>query len=97
MPGVGSIGLWGRSMGEATTMFYAHSDKGIKAICMDSPFGDFKLLAKELCLRYITLPDFVLTTTMNIVQSTVKEKCGLDLEKLQPQIYASKIKKPAFF
>jgi hypothetical protein len=84
-------------MGAATTMFYAHSDKRVKAICMDSPFGDFKLLAKELCLKHITLPDFVLTTTMNFVQKTVKEKCGLDLEKLQPQIYASKTKTPAFF
>jgi alpha/beta superfamily hydrolase len=97
LPGVGTIGLWGRSMGAATTMFYSHSDKRIKAICMDSPFGDFKLLAKELCLKHITLPDFVLTTTMNIVQKTVKEKCGLDIEKLQPQIYASKTKTPAFF
>ena len=43
------------------------------------------------------MPDFVLTTTMNIVQKTVKEKCGLDIEKLQPQIYASKTKTPAFF
>ena len=34
---------------------------------------------------------------MNIVQKTVKEKCGLDIEKLQPQIYASKTKTPAFF
>ena len=97
LPGVGAIGLWGRSMGAATTMFYAHTDNRIKAICMASPFGDFKLLAKELCLKHITLPDFVLTTTMNIVQKTVKEKCGLDIEKLQPQIYASKTKTPAFF
>ena len=97
LPGVGQIGLWGRSMGAATTMFYAHSDKRIKAICMDSPFGDFKLLAKELCLKHITLPDFVLTTTMKFVKGTVKEKSGLDIEKLQPKIYASKTRTPAFF
>ena len=52
LPGVYTIGLWGRSMGAATTMFYAHSDSRIKAICMDSPFSDFKLLAKELCLKH---------------------------------------------
>lgn len=97
LPGVGKIGLWGRSMGAATTMFYAHSDNRIKAVCMDSPFGDFKILAKELCLKHITLPDFVLNTTMKIVKSTVKEKSGLDIEKLQPKIYASKTKTPAFF
>ena len=97
LPGVGSIGLWGRSMGAATTMFYTYTDPRIKAVCMDSPFGDFKLLAKELCLKYINLPNFVLDTTMNFVKNTVKEKCGLDIEKLQPQLYANKTKTPAFF
>ena len=97
LPGVLGIGLWGRSMGAATTMFYAHSDPRIKAICMDSPFSDFKLLAKELCLRYITLPNFVLTTTMSFVKNTVKDKCGLDIDKLKPILYANKTKTPAFF
>jgi dipeptidyl aminopeptidase/acylaminoacyl peptidase len=97
LPGVLNIGLWGRSMGAATTMFYAHSDPRIKAICMDSPFGDFKLLAKELCLKYITLPNFVLTTAMNFVKNTVKEKCGLDIDKLKPVLYANKTRTPAFF
>ena len=97
LPGVSSIGLWGRSMGAATTMFYAHSDPRIKAICMDSPFGDFKLLAKELCLKYISLPNFVVTTAMNFVKNTVKEKCGLDIDKLKPFLYANKTKTPAFF
>ena len=97
LPGVYTIGLWGRSMGAATTMFYAHCDLRIKAICMDSPFSDFKLLAKELCLKYISLPNFVLTTTMNFVKNTVKEKCGLDIDKLKPILYANKTKTPAFF
>ena len=97
LPGVGSIGLWGRSMGAATTMLYAHSDKRVKAICMDSPFGDFKLLAKELCLKYVTLPEFVIDGAMNLVKKTIKEKNGLEIDKLQPRIYASKTKTPAFF
>ena len=97
LPGVYTIGLWGRSMGAATTMFYAHCDLRIKAICMDSPFSDFKLLAKELCLKYISLPNFVLTTTMSFVKNTVKEKCGLDIDKLKPILYANKTKTPAFF
>ena len=97
LPGVLGIGLWGRSMGAATTMFYAHSDPRSKAICMDRPFSDFKLLAKELCLRYITLPNFVLTATMSFVKDTVKDKCGLDIDKLKPILYANKTRTPAFF
>lgn len=97
LPGVGQIGLWGRSMGAATCMLYGYSDKRVKAMCMDSPFGDFKVVAKDLCLKYVTLPDFIVNTVMGIVKSTVKEKNGLDIDKLQPIIYAGKTKTPAFF
>jgi pimeloyl-ACP methyl ester carboxylesterase len=97
LPGVGNIGLWGRSMGAATTMLYSYSDNRIKAICMDSPFGDFKLLATELCLKHVTLPNFVIDGAMGLVKNTIKEKSGLEIDKLQPQLYASKTKIPAFF
>ena len=49
------IGLWGRSMGAATTILYAHKDERVKAIVMDSPFADFNILAKELVLKKIKL------------------------------------------
>ena len=97
LPGVGNIGLWGRSMGAATTMLYAYSDKRVKAICMDSPFADFKTVAKELCNQYINLPDFVVDTTMNLVKNSVKERNNLDIDKLQPLLYSNKTKTPAFF
>ena len=35
LPGVGPIGIWGRSMGAATTLLYAHTDPRVKAICVD--------------------------------------------------------------
>ena len=37
-PGVGKIGLWGRSMGASTSLIYSSTDKRIKAIVTDSPF-----------------------------------------------------------
>ena len=97
LPGVGNIGLWGRSMGAATTMLYAYSDKRVKAICMDSPFAEFKVLAKELVNQYVKLPDFIIEGTMSLIKNTVKEKNNLDIDKLQPLIYANKTKVPAFF
>ncbi|MCQ2815999.1 MAG: alpha/beta hydrolase [archaeon] len=97
LPGVGNIGLWGRSMGAATTMMYTSSDPRIKAICMDSPFGDFNKLAHDLCGSFIKLPDFLFNSTFSIVKGTVKDKCGLDLNKLQPALFANKTSTPAFF
>ena len=74
LPGVGNIGLWGRSMGAATTMLYAHKDERIKAIVMDSPFADFNLLAKQTVLKQIKLPNFLIEGALKILKGTVKKK-----------------------
>ena len=95
--GVGNIGLWGRSMGAATTMIYAHRDKRVKAICMDSPFADFEKLARELTLQQISLPGFLISIALSIIATTVKSKNGLDIYKLKPIEHAKKTKIPAFF
>lgn len=97
IPGVGKIGLWGRSMGAATTLMYTHSEPRIDCICLDSPFSEFTKLAKELCKKQISLPNFVLETALAIIGSTIKGKNGVDINKLNPVVYADKTKVPAFF
>lgn len=97
LPGVGNIGLWGRSMGAATAMLYASTDSRVKAICLDSPFADFDKVAYDLCQNFVKLPELLFKSTMNIVKNTVKNKCGLDLNKLKPGNYANKTNVPAFF
>ena len=96
-PGVGHIGIWGRSMGAATTMIYAHKDERVKAIVMDSPFADFSILAKELVLKQIKLPNFLIEGAIKIVKKTVLKKNGLDIELLKPIDFAPKTKIPAMF
>ena len=71
-PGVGKIGLWGRSMGAATTLIYANMDKRIKAIVVDSPFEDFRKLAKEMVLGQIKLPGFLVEGAISIIGKSVK-------------------------
>ena len=84
IPGVGNIGIWGRSMGAATTLLYAHKDQRIKAICLDSPFADFRKLAKELALNNFNYPNFLIDTILNFLGKTVKKKNGLDINLLKP-------------
>ena len=97
IPGVGNIGIWGRSMGAATTMLYAHKDPRIKAICVDSPFADFKRLAKEITLSYANLPNFILETLLNFLRNTIKKKNGMDIDLLKPIEAAKKTFQPAMF
>jgi len=97
LPGVGRIGLWGRSMGAATTMIYAHRDNRVKAICLDSPFADFNRLARELTLKQINLPKFLINGALSIIRGTIINKNGLDIDKLKPIDLAGKTFQPAIF
>ena len=97
LPGVSKIGLWGRSMGAATTLLYANTDPRISAICVDSPFEDFKKLAEELVVKQIKLPKFIIDGALKIVQGTVKKKNGLDIYKLRPIDKVSTTYQPALF
>jgi dipeptidyl aminopeptidase/acylaminoacyl peptidase len=97
LPGVGKIGLWGRSMGAATTMMYAHKDSRVKAICLDSPFADFNRLSRELTVKQINLPNFLINGVLSIVRGTILKKNGLDIDKLKPIDYAPETFQPAIF
>lgn len=97
LPGVGKIGIWGRSMGAATALIYSHSDDRIKCACIDSSFSNFTKLAKELCTKQITLPNFILSTTLGFIQKTVMKKNGLDITKLNPINDSEMTYIPVFF
>ena len=84
LPGMGNIGIWGRSMGAATTLLYAPTDKRIKCIVVDSPFSDFKKLAKEICQSNITIPGLVIEGALYIIGTTVYNKNGMDVNDIKP-------------
>ena len=96
-PGVGKIGVWGRSMGAVTTLIYSHKDPRIKALCIDSPFANFCRLSKELTTKYINIPEFILNGILSILRGTIISKNGLDIYKLNPIEKASITYQPAMF
>ena len=75
-PDVGDIGLWGRSMGASTTLIYASIDPRIKAIVADSPFSDFRRVAKEMCLAQVSVPGFLIEGAISIIGKVFIRKMG---------------------
>ena len=82
-PGVGDIGLWGRSMGAATTLIYASMDPRIKAIVVDSPFSDFRRVAKEMCLAQVSVPGFLIEGAISIIGKSVYKKNGMKINEIK--------------
>ena len=97
LPSVSNIGIWGRSMGASTGLIYAHRDKRIKALCLDSPFANFCRLARELTKQYISLPDFLINGILKIIGNTIEDKIGIDIFKLNPIEEAENTFQPALF
>ena len=96
-PGVGKIGIWGRSIGAATALMYSYQDKRIKAQCIDSPFANFKDLAIKLCKQHIYIPEFVINTILYFLKKTIRKKNDLEIENLKPIEFSKLSKTPAFF
>ena len=97
LPGVGNIGLWGRSMGAATILLYCHSDSRIKAICVDSAFADFSTLAQSLVYSYMKIPGFIVKGALIFIRKTILNQNDFDIDELKPILFCSKSFVPAFF
>lgn len=97
LPGVGNIGLWGRSMGAATALLCSYDDKRVKAICVDSPFCDMNRLVKELCYNTYGIPGFVVSSVLYFVKKTIKSKNNMEFDELNPIEKAPLATVPAIF
>ena len=96
-PGVGKIGLWGRSMGAATSLIYTSMDKRIKATVADSPFGDFRKLAKEMVLNQIKVPGFLVEGAISIIGKSVKNRNGMNINEIKAIESVKKCEVPVIF
>ena len=96
-PGVGKIGLWGRSMGAATALIYTSMDKRIKAVVVDSPFSDFRQLAKEMVRNQIKIPVFLVEGALSIIGKSVKNRNGMDINEIKAIDCVQKCDVPIIF
>ena len=97
LPGVGNIGLWGRSMGASTAILTMKEDSRVKVACFDSPFSDFPKLATEIGKRTINLGDTIFKIALQVINKTIKEKINADIFQLLPIKEAPEIKTPGIF
>ena len=97
LPGVGNIGIWGRSMGAATALLYSHTDERVLAQCVDSPFADFRELAIHLCKKEINIPEFIINSVLFFLKKTIKKKNDMNIDELRPIDYSEISKTPTFF
>ncbi|CAJ1453529.1 unnamed protein product [Effrenium voratum] len=95
--GVAQLGLWGRSMGAATSILRAAEDWSISAVVLDSPFSSLPLVAQELVNSQISIPEFMMNLALGRVRQEILDRANFDIQDLQPIRSASRARAPALF
>lgn len=95
---VSRIGLWGRSMGAATSIMYAAIDQSIAGIVCDSPFTSLEDVMQELVLSQQNwVPKRLIKVGINIMRKSIMSRAAFDIRKNSPIQHASKCFVPALF
>ena len=94
------VGLWGRSMGAATTLMLdaTESSLPIGAIALDSVFAEFKQIAGDMGGQFGLGPDMIQMLLPMLTEQVKQKTGGCDLNELTPHTFSPNWKEtPALF
>eukprot|EP01012_Entosiphon_sulcatum_P015701 TRINITY_DN2066_c0_g1_i1.p1 TRINITY_DN2066_c0_g1~~TRINITY_DN2066_c0_g1_i1.p1 ORF type:complete len:403 (-),score=41.10 TRINITY_DN2066_c0_g1_i1:135-1343(-) len=92
---VSRIGLWGRSMGAATSIMYGSRDPTIAAIVADSPFSSLTEIMEDIVETYKSwIPKGATRLAIKMVRRTILQKAHFDLKDLNTLQSARNCKVP---
>ncbi|KAL4463165.1 hypothetical protein ABPG74_007166 [Tetrahymena malaccensis] len=75
------FGLWGRSMGAATTLMTSlNEDLSIRFIVIDSSFLSIKQLCEEIATNTYKVPKFILNWAYQYIRRKIKNLANFDLD-----------------
>lgn len=95
---VSLIGLWGRSMGAVTSIFYAAKDPAaIAGMVLDSPFSNLNNLTLELARAHSKIPTIITRIIQKFLRKSIKSRTGMDIDKLNPIDHVGSCFIPAMF
>lgn len=95
---VSRIGLWGRSMGAATSIMYSNLDHTIAGIVVDSPFTSLEDVMTELVLSHQSwVPKKMIKLGIGVMRKSILNRAQFDIRKNSPIEYAKNCYVPALF
>jgi len=95
---VSTIGLWGRSMGAATSIFYGIEDPSIAGMVLDSCYSSLSKVSLELVEKVQSrIPKVFVNIGLKLVRNSIKNKANFDINLLEPIKLAQNCFIPALF
>lgn len=94
--GYDRIGLWGKSMGAAASLYFAQRSL-VDLLILDSPFDRLESIILRVANSRSNLPGFVISSGMYLARNKIKEEAGFDISKVNPIEIVEGITAPGFF
>jgi len=96
---VSKIGLWGRSMGAATSlMFVGRDPSSISALVADSAFCSLELVISDLVHNFQSwIPNPAIKIATQAMRKSISQKAKFDISSNCPINFVGKIKIPGLF
>ncbi|XP_024529448.1 uncharacterized protein LOC9650776 isoform X2 [Selaginella moellendorffii] len=95
---VSLVGLWGRSMGAVTSLFYGAQDPSIAGMVLDSPFSNlFELMLELVDVYKIRLPKFTVKVAVQYMRRLILKRAQFDIMDLDVIKVAQKNFVPVLF
>ena len=71
-------------MGAVTALYYMHNRKDLDVVglILDSPFGDLEQLAVELYDKKSSIPNFMVSWGLSIIDMGVKSKAEIEITEV---------------
>jgi len=93
------IGLWGRSMGAATAIFFINMHpSAITSVVLDSSFSTLRNVADNLVEKSkYKIPNFLVGVGLSVIRKSILERAKFDINELTPVKYVSNVFIPALF
>mmetsp|Transcript_72772 Transcript_72772/g.131073 ORF Transcript_72772/g.131073 Transcript_72772/m.131073 type:complete len:493 (+) Transcript_72772:458-1936(+) len=91
------VGLWGTSMGAATSVMQAAHDPTLAGVVADSPFSDLWELIQEICSNVLNLPKLAWSPLLQGVRLMIQKQAGFDICEVSPQAHVGSCFVPALF
>lgn len=91
------IGLWGKSMGAASAIFYGQRSACVNLMVLDSPFDKIETVITRVARQNSSMPDIVLSGVIHMIRNTIRKEVGIDVYKVNPVEVAHRVTVPACF
>ncbi len=69
--------LWGRSMGAVSALLHSityNNPSDIIMLVLDSPFSSFEKIARELAMRRVKVPTFIINALLDLIKANFKKQ-----------------------